>query len=51
MLRKVRMEHAEPCKWYLIKYGEEFGVQYDGHEPEKEFNIDLTGTLLNPISF
>lgn len=41
-LNKARMELADPCRWYLIKFANEFGL-YDGPDPETEFGSELTG--------
>lgn len=42
-VHKVEMELIDPCRWYMIKFSNEFGVQYDGPEPDVEFGIELTG--------
>jgi len=30
-------------EWLFIKSGEEYGLQYNGKNPDKEFPVGLTG--------
>jgi hypothetical protein len=39
------MELTEPCRWVLIKFGDEFGVQYGGPDPDINFRSDMTGII------
>lgn len=37
------MEIGENCQWYLIKIGDDYGVQYCGDTPDEDFSQGLTG--------
>ena len=34
---------VEPCNWYLLKVGDEYGLQYTGEDVEETFPAGLAG--------
>lgn len=37
------MKNVDDCKWYLVKSEDEYGVQYNGDDPDNNFPRDLDG--------
>ena len=38
-------------EWFLVKTGDEYGIQYNGEDPDKEFPSGLSGTISNVLAY
>jgi hypothetical protein len=40
---KVPIQRGTSCQWFLLRFGDEFGVQYTGPDPEQNLGDHVSG--------